>query len=223
MKPIVWRFVAMAVLFAGWISYLGFLVATLPPKEVNGLPTILSEPQFLASELDIVGVFDEKDRTLSAAELLYLESEMVAPAEAVSNAGMVGLWTAPVGCGWAPLGAAAIAAPKDIKFRGVTVKTVLYEDDLILRLYPNDPADPKYYPLKPEFVLPVNFGHLKIQNTSEPCIFALRPNPDHLTWDVVPIPPSPGFSMSLPRIYPANAATLAQYHKIQKPPRPNED
>jgi hypothetical protein len=54
MRPVVLRFVAVAVLFALWIAYLGYLVWTLP-QSPNGLPHILSRPQFLVSNLDVVG------------------------------------------------------------------------------------------------------------------------------------------------------------------------
>jgi hypothetical protein len=51
----------------------------------------------------------------------------------------------------------------------------------------------------------------------------LRSLPDK-TWEVEPIPPSPGFfdrdlAAPPPRIYPATPQALAQYRQIKKPPK----
>jgi hypothetical protein len=48
MKPAAWRLVVTAVLFAGWIGYLGYLVAA------TRNPFVLSRPQFLVSGLDVI-------------------------------------------------------------------------------------------------------------------------------------------------------------------------
>jgi hypothetical protein len=60
-------------------------------------------------------------------------------------------------------------------------------------------------------------------------LLPLRPLNDGLTWEVVPLPPAPGFSPVVPtapspgfnrfmdyRIYPADPETLAQYRQIGK-------
>jgi hypothetical protein len=49
-----------------------------------------------------------------------------------------------------------------------------------------------------------------------PCLLPLRTLDGGLTWEVVPLPPSPTFPGSLPRIYPADAERLAQYRQIGK-------
>jgi hypothetical protein len=51
------RLILCAVLFAVWMAYLGFLVATRP--EVPTGPRVLSRPQALTSTLDIVGRIDK--------------------------------------------------------------------------------------------------------------------------------------------------------------------
>jgi hypothetical protein len=70
MRPVVLRFVAVAVLFALWIAYLGYLFATLP-KSPNDLPPVLSRPQFLVSDFDVVGTIEDKDGTVKVSEVLY--------------------------------------------------------------------------------------------------------------------------------------------------------
>ena len=64
MKPAAWRLVAAAVLFAGWIGYLGYLVAA------TRNPIVLSRPQFLVSGLDVIATRKGDDRFL-VDEVLY--------------------------------------------------------------------------------------------------------------------------------------------------------
>ncbi len=66
MKPVVWRFVVMAALFVGWLGYLCYLVLALP-KSPNGLPPVLSRPQFLVSDLDVVGDIEDEAGAVTAA------------------------------------------------------------------------------------------------------------------------------------------------------------
>jgi len=223
MKPIVLRFVAMAVLFAGWISYLAYQVYTLPPKEVNGLPTILSRPQFLVSELDVVGVIEAKDRELWAQDFMLLETDVAEHAEPVGVASLVGFAASPLGDG--PFAAGAKVAERRSTIRGITVKQVLYRNDQVKAvLFPDSK------PLLPGHILGVHFAHSGEFSFGRPLatlpanpaalgpvLLALTHNPDWLTWDVTPLPPSPGFPESTPRIYPATTETLAEYRQITKP------
>jgi len=50
------RFGIATALFLGWLGYLGFLVLT------SRNPVILSRPQLLVSEIDIIGRIDEPDK-----------------------------------------------------------------------------------------------------------------------------------------------------------------
>jgi hypothetical protein len=185
MRPIVLRFVAMAALFAVWIAYLGYLVA-FRPQSPNGLPIILSRPQFLVSTLDVVGVIDDDDRTLTAFELLKGDA----------NGGeAAGLAVGP-------------ALQTTHTVRVVTLKDVLHA--------PNDRYKPGqvigvHIPANPPAPWPE-----KLSTLGE-CLLPLRSLDGGLTWQVVPLPPSPGFNASSDyRIYPADAETLAQYKQIGK-------
>lgn len=64
MKPAAWRLVVTALLFFGWIGYLGYLVA-----ETRN-PIILSRPQFLVSSLDVVATRNGPD-SFHIDEVLY--------------------------------------------------------------------------------------------------------------------------------------------------------
>ena len=64
MKAAAWRLVATAVLFAGWIGYLAYLVAA------TRNPIILSRPQFLVSGLDVVAT-RKGDDAFRVDEVLY--------------------------------------------------------------------------------------------------------------------------------------------------------
>jgi hypothetical protein len=64
------RLVLAAVLFAAWMGYLGYLVYTLP-KPVSNMPVVLSRPQFLVSDLDVIGDIDLKEGTVAVRKVLY--------------------------------------------------------------------------------------------------------------------------------------------------------
>jgi hypothetical protein len=63
MKP-AWRLVAAAVLFVGWIGYLGYLVAA------TRNPIVLSRPQLLVSGLDVIAT-RKGDDTFLVDQVLY--------------------------------------------------------------------------------------------------------------------------------------------------------
>jgi hypothetical protein len=79
MKPAAGRLLLTAVLFAGWLCYLGYLVWTRPRVpttggELSGLhgqPLVLSRPQFLVSSLDVVARVDEDGKGVKVVEVLY--------------------------------------------------------------------------------------------------------------------------------------------------------
>jgi hypothetical protein len=71
-NPKLLRLVLAAVLFAAWMGYLGYLVYALPrPPQGNNLPVVLSRPQFLVSEVDVIGSINLKDGTVKVAEVLF--------------------------------------------------------------------------------------------------------------------------------------------------------
>jgi len=55
MRPAVARLVFFAVLFVGWLGYLFYLVQL-------GKPIVLSRPQFLVSQFDVIGTVEGADR-----------------------------------------------------------------------------------------------------------------------------------------------------------------
>ncbi len=205
MRPVVLRFVAMAVLFAVWLAYLSYLVVTLP-KSPNGLPPILSRPQFLVSDLDVVGTIEDEERTLPLIELLGGKLDGQTSAEDL--AAIVGA-----------AAGSALQAPSP-KVHVVKVQKGLYppngtgQADRIIGVtnfkecrIPGVSGDPPKATMTP---LPPKLSELG------PCLLPLRSLDGGLTWEVVPLPPSPGFPTSRPRIYPGDAESLAQYRQIGK-------
>jgi hypothetical protein len=57
-KPSAWPAVVTGLLFVGWIGYLLYLVLDLQHGP-GGAPVVLSRPQFLVSELDVVAHLDD--------------------------------------------------------------------------------------------------------------------------------------------------------------------
>jgi hypothetical protein len=77
-KPPAIRLLLTAVLFAGWLGYLTYLVLCRPHAPgglvgaFEGRPVTLSRPQFLVSMLDVVAKLeDEKGETIVIKEVLY--------------------------------------------------------------------------------------------------------------------------------------------------------
>ena len=81
MKRAVERLILTAVLFLGWLGYLGYLVMCRPHTPggllgaFEGRPLTLSRPQFLISSLDVVAdVSGEKGDKVIVKEVLYPQS-----------------------------------------------------------------------------------------------------------------------------------------------------
>jgi hypothetical protein len=168
MKPAVFRLVLASALFAGWIGYLGYQVWYRPVRE-NGQPLVLSRPQILASELDVIAtVPDKSGHEVTIVSVLYPSDSILTPGTTiqVTNIG---------DCAPVPMGGDSPLPPADWSGPG-------------------------------DYLLP------------------LRALPEKNKYEVVPIPPSPGFYLSRideppPRLYPDTAQTRAQYHQI-KPSAP---
>jgi hypothetical protein len=73
MKPAAVRLLISALLFCGWIGYLLYLVLTLPTAP-NGQPIVLSRPQFLVSDLDVIAQSDSEEGPVTIKEVLYPQS-----------------------------------------------------------------------------------------------------------------------------------------------------
>jgi hypothetical protein len=83
MRPAIFRLVLCGALFAAWMAYLAFLVFTrpllpaspvLPSPGHPSTPLVLSRPQILSSDLDVVARIDEKpadEPEVTVVEVLY--------------------------------------------------------------------------------------------------------------------------------------------------------
>jgi hypothetical protein len=159
MKPKVFRLILAVILFLGWMGYLGFQVVTRP-QTAAGAPLVVSRPQILASQIDVVAnVPDENGEKVEITEVLYPGSSALKP--------------------------------------GDTIHVTNIRDCMPPRGEGEKPARDWTDPGK--YLLP------------------LRATGEKNTYEVAPIPPSPGFYQPRPRIYPANEAALAQYKHIAKP------
>jgi hypothetical protein len=71
MKPALLRLVVTALLFAGWIGYLSYLVLAQRPEG----SVILSRPQLLVSDLDVVATVPDLTGRVQVAQVLYPATE----------------------------------------------------------------------------------------------------------------------------------------------------
>jgi hypothetical protein len=74
MRPAVVRLLVAALLFAGWLGYLVYLVVTFP-RTPAGTALVLSRPQILVSDLDVLGEVKGIDQPVKVMTVLYPESE----------------------------------------------------------------------------------------------------------------------------------------------------
>ncbi len=74
MRPAVVRLLVAALLFAGWLGYLIYLVATTP-RTPAGAPLVLSRPQILVSDFDVVGQVEGVDKPVKVVTVLYPDAE----------------------------------------------------------------------------------------------------------------------------------------------------
>lgn len=176
MKLAVERLILAAVLFLGWLGYLGYLVICRPhaPSGLlgafEGRPLTLSRPQFLVSTLDVVAeVSGEKGETVLVKEVLFPPSSPLKPGT-------------------------------EIRVENIDQCRSLSDPLAKTADPPLDYSGPGLY------LLPLQAVDAK----------------DLHRYQVVPVPPSPGFATvpgahsELLRIYPAIAEMLAEYREIEK-------
>src|SRR5262249_15048261 len=65
-----WRLLLCCVLFVGWLGYLGYQVLTRPHTE-DGRPLVVSRPQALVSQLDVVADVPDTDGTVTVRQVLW--------------------------------------------------------------------------------------------------------------------------------------------------------
>jgi hypothetical protein len=88
MKLAVIRLVLALVLFAGWIGYLGYQVWTRPrtkKDDITSAPLVLSRPQILGSEVDIIGDVPAESNqvTVTVAEVLSPPNSSLKPGDKI--------------------------------------------------------------------------------------------------------------------------------------------
>jgi hypothetical protein len=76
------RLVFVSVLFAGWLGYLLFLVTTRP-RTPSGARLVLSRPQILTSQIDIVADIDDPDGQVTVREVLWPEDAPLKPGDKI--------------------------------------------------------------------------------------------------------------------------------------------
>src|SRR6516165_7848366 len=67
MRPAVARLALCIVLFLGWLGYLAYLV-------LLGKPVVLSRPQILVSQFDVIATISE-DKKVTVKEVLYPKAQ----------------------------------------------------------------------------------------------------------------------------------------------------
>jgi len=204
-SPAVLRLALTALLFLGWIGYLLYLVLILPigpHKE----PLVLSRPQFLVSDLDVVARVDSLTGPVVVEQVVYPAS---GPAQRLVGATIV--VTNLADC--QPLPPPPPPPPQIEELR-----------------MPTDFTGPGRYilALRPTALVPAvrSFGLLASPQPNSFLAVAFTPWPELEQagiYEVVPTPASPGFPPSgrgrrlgTPRIYPAVPSTLAQLRHIPK-------
>jgi hypothetical protein len=94
LHPAAIRLVAVAILLCGWLAYLAYLVVRMP-HTATGEPLILSRPQFLVSQLDVIAEVDAREDgngpspEVTIKEVLYPKAD--GPVKAGEKVHVVGL------------------------------------------------------------------------------------------------------------------------------------
>jgi hypothetical protein len=78
MKPAVIRLVICAALFVMWLGYLGYLVLTRPVT-TQGQPLVLSRPQILSSEIDVIARVSNEPKGVTEVEIVEVLSPEDSP------------------------------------------------------------------------------------------------------------------------------------------------
>lgn len=87
MRPALVRLVLVTGLFLGWLGYLGYLVATRPVQ--NGdWPLVVSRPQILTSQVDLIAEIDDPHQPLTIVEVLWPPNTSLRPGESLQVQGI---------------------------------------------------------------------------------------------------------------------------------------
>lgn len=80
MTPAAFRLLLSAALFVAWLGYLGYLIATRPVTAA-GAPLVVSRPQVLTSEIDIIAEIDDPQSQAIVREVLYPANAAIKPGD----------------------------------------------------------------------------------------------------------------------------------------------
>jgi hypothetical protein len=87
MKPAAGRLILVTLLFVAWLGYLVFLVATRPKKD-DGTPLVVSRPQVLTSEVDVIAEINDPHGDATVAEVLWPENAPLKEGEKIKIEGV---------------------------------------------------------------------------------------------------------------------------------------
>jgi hypothetical protein len=117
-----------ALLFAGWVGWLGYLAFT------TSRPEVLSRPQFLASQLDIIaevnGDAEHPEAKVVVREVLWKAGEVPNPPEVGATADVVNLPHVYPSDGWTGPGRYLLALTVDPFGKGYRIAPVLHSPGL---------------------------------------------------------------------------------------------
>ncbi len=198
-RALAWA-VITGLLFFGWIGYLLYLVQTRP-QGPHGGPVILSRPQFLISELDVIAQVDSLGGPVVVQKVVNPRSPEVKGLEGqpiiVTNLGK------------------CHRLPRSEQERNHPVLDFTGPGKYILALRST------------RLGRAANLLGLAADPAAGMLLAASQPPTEletAISYEVVPTPPSPGFPSPFagvpagpPRIYPAIPATIAQLEQIPKP------
>jgi hypothetical protein len=191
MRPAVGRLLIALVLFVGWLGYLGYLVLTRP-LTTDSQPLVLSRPQALVSELDVVAHLDSMQAMVAErAGNAWLQAAQAGPLRSLGAVPVPSLVSAVEGM---------IRSEVDL----VEVREALW------------PAGGRH--IAPGDRLAVtNLSECRGFSKPGDYLLLLRGlGSESQSYKVVAVPLSPGFAAPEPRIYPS-PQILPQYRELQKP------
>ncbi len=79
------RFVVVLAVYLAWLSYLSWQVWKRPVTD-TGLPLVVSRPQILTSQIDIIARIEDPEQPVTVEEVLYPAETSLQPGERISVA-----------------------------------------------------------------------------------------------------------------------------------------
>ncbi|MFM7152481.1 MAG: hypothetical protein ACKO23_21850 [Gemmataceae bacterium] len=82
MNPRAFRLIMLALLLVAWLGYLGYLVWTRPVT-ATGWPLVLSRPQIMTSQIDIVAYITDPEKSVEVEEVLWPSPAAIKPGDSI--------------------------------------------------------------------------------------------------------------------------------------------